>query len=124
MDQTVYSHIQQFIEHLKFEKRYSQHTVTSYQTDLEQFFFFLRDQYDSPCLAEISSGFVRSWLAEMRNNSITPKSLNRKISTLKSFFKYQMKVGVIKQSPMATIVSPKVGKRLPVFVSEKEMETL
>ncbi|MCW3107473.1 MAG: tyrosine-type recombinase/integrase [Segetibacter sp.] len=124
MSQSFYPQIQSFIEYLQFEKRYSQHTIISYQTDLDQFFAFLVSQYDSPSLSAITPGFVRSWLAEMRNEDMTPKSLNRKISSLKSFFKYQMKVGEMKQSPMTTIVSPKVGKRLPSFVSQSDMETL
>lgn len=119
-----YPQIQSFIEYLQFEKRYSQHTIISYKTDLDQFFAFLMSQYDSPSLSAIAPGFVRSWLAEMRNDEMTPKSLNRKISSLKSFFKYQMKVGEIKQSPMTTIVSPKVGKRLPSFVAQNDMQTL
>lgn len=121
---TTYPQVQSFLEYLQFEKRYSQHTIISYQTDLEQFFVFLISQYDSPPLDNISSGFVRSWLAEMRNDKMTPKSLNRKISSLKSFFKYQIKLGQIKQSPMTTIVAPKVGKRLPSFVSQHDMNTL
>lgn len=121
---TTYPQIRLFIEYLQFEKRYSQYTIISYQTDLEQFFTFLKSQYDSPPLAAISAGFIRSWLAEMRNEDITPKSLNRKISSLKSFFKYWMKVGEVKQSPMTTIVTPKVGKRLPSFVAENDMDTL
>ena len=124
MSTTTYHQLQSFIEYLKFERRYSQHTVISYQTDLEQFFAFLTSQYDSPPLADISAGFVRSWLAEMRNEDITPKTLNRKISALKSFFKYQIKLGELKQSPMTTIVSPKMGKRLPSFVAQKEMDNL
>lgn len=121
---TTYPQIYSFIEYLQFEKRYSQHTVIAYRNDLEQFFTFLASQYDSPPLANITAVFVRSWLAEMRNDTITPKSLNRKISSLKSFFKYQMKVGEVKQSPLTTIISPKAGKRLPSFVSQNDMNTL
>ncbi len=121
---TSYPQVKSFIEYLQFEKRYSQHTIVSYQTDLEQFFAFLISQYDSPPLDAITAGFVRSWLAEMRNEDMTPKSLNRKISSLKSFFKYQIKMGVLKQSPMTTIVAPKVGKRLPSFVTQNDMNTL
>lgn len=121
---TTYPKVRLFLEYLQFEKRFSQHTVIAYKTDLEQFFAFLISQYDSPPLSAITVGFVRSWLAEMRSEEITPKSLNRKISTLKSFFKYQVKAGEIQQSPMTTIVSPKVGKRLPSFVAQNDMETL
>lgn len=124
MSTTSNYQLQSFIEYLKFERRYSQYTIISYQTDLEQFFAFLTSQYDSPPLADISASFVRSWLAEMRNDDITPKSLNRKISALKSFFKYQIKLGEVKQSPMSTIIAPKVGKRLPSFVAKKDMDTL
>ena len=124
MSLSIYPHVQSFIQYLQFEKRYSPHTVISYQTDLDQFFAFLTSQYDAPSLSAITPGFVRSWLAEMRGEEMTPKSLNRKISSLKSFFKLQMKMGEVKQSPMATIVSPKVGKRLPSFVAENDMETL
>lgn len=121
---TSYPQIKSFIEYLQFEKRYSQHTIVSYQTDLEQFFAFLISQYDSPPIASVNAGFVRSWLAEMRNEDITPKSLNRKISSLKSFFKYLMKAGEIRQSPMTTIAAPKVGKRLPSFVAQNDMNAL
>ena len=121
---TTYPQVQSFIEYLQFEKRYSQHTVISYKNDLEHFFVFLISRYDSPALASISATYVRSWLAEMRNDKMTPKSLNRKISSLKSFFKYQIKLGEIKQSPMTTIVAPKVGKRLPSFVAQNDMNTL
>lgn len=124
MSLTHYPPLQSFLDYLRFEKRYSQHTLISYQTDLEQFFQFLASQYDGPALDKITAGFVRSWLAEMRNDEMGAKSLNRKISSLKSFFKYQMKVGVLKQTPMTTIVAPKVNKRLPSFVAEKDMETL
>lgn len=121
---TTYPQIKSFLQYLQFEKRYSQHTIISYQNDLEQFFTYLISQYDAPSVADVKAGYVRSWLAEMRNEKMTPKSLNRKISTLKSFFKYQLKTGEIKQTPLTTIVAPKIGKRLPSFVGEKDMETL
>jgi len=124
MLQTTYPQINAFVEYLKFEKRYSKHTIVSYQTDLEQFFTFLISQYDSPALSSISPGFVRSWLAEMRGEKISPKSLNRKISSLKSFYKFLIKQGEVRQSPLTTIVAPKVTKRLPSFVTEKDMKTL
>jgi len=113
-----------FLEYLQFEKRYSQHTIIAYKTDLEQFFSFLASQYDSPAISEITASYIRSWLAEMRGENITPKSLNRKISSLKSFFKFLLKTGEVKQSPLTTIVAPKVGKRLPSFVAQDDMETL
>lgn len=122
----VYSYpvIQPFLDHLRFEKRYSQHTLISYQTDLEQFFAYLASQFDAPAVPAITAMFIRSWLAEMKEEGLESRSLNRKISALKSFFKFQLKNGVIQQSPMTTIVSPKLNKRLPAFVEEKDMKTL
>ncbi len=123
--QSYYSHnLKEFLNYIKFEKRYSQHTIISYQNDLEQFFTFLTE-YDSPPVQKITATFIRSWLAQLKGEEkLTAKSINRKISTLKSFFKYQLKNGVIKVSPMTTITSPKIGKRLPQFLKESDVETL
>lgn len=120
-----YPQIQHFLDYLKFEKRYSQHTIISYQTDLEQFAAFLLSQFDGIAANKITASFVRTWLAELKGEeNISAKSINRKISTLKSFFKYLMKMGEMQQSPMTTIVSPKISKRLPVFVQEEHLDTL
>jgi len=120
----TYPQVNRFLDYLKFEKRYSKHTIISYQTDLEQFFSFIISQYDSPALPKITASIVRSWLAEMKGDEMTSKTINRKISALKSFFKYQMKTGVLKKTPMSTVIAPKISRRLPSFVSENDMETL
>lgn len=119
-----YPQLQAFLDYLKFERRYSQHTLVSYQNDLEQFFAYLSSQFDAPALENITAMYVRSWLAEMKEEEISSKTINRKISSLKSFFKYNMKVGLLLQSPMVTVTAPKIGKRLPVFVEQKDMATL
>jgi integrase/recombinase XerC len=127
MSITEYPQIAPFLDYLQFEKRYSRHTIIAYQTDLEQFFLFLKDQYDEiPPLELLNGMFVKSWLADIKRKQegISAKSLNRKISTLKSFFKYQLKTGLLEKSPMGSIISPKMSKRLPVYVEEKEMHTL
>lgn len=117
--------VSDFLDYIKFEKRYSQHTLISYQNDLEQFFAYVTSQFDSPALPNITASFIRSWLAELKGEEkLTAKSINRKISTLRSFFKYQLKKGVIKLSPMTTITTPKASKRLPQFVKENDIETL
>ncbi len=124
MPVTQYPQITPFLDHLRYEKRYSQHTLISYQNDLEQFFTYLVSQFDAPPVAQITPMFVRSWLAEMKEDEMSSKSINRKISTLKSFFKYEMKLGHLDQTPMTTVTAPKISKRLPVFVAEKDMSTL
>ena len=119
-----YPHIDSFINYLKFEKRYSQHTIISYQNDLEQFFQYMVSQFDAIPLEAISASLVRSWLAELSEDKISAKSINRKISTLKSFFKYQLKTGGLQKTPMGTIIAPKVSKRLPMFVEQIDMDNL
>lgn len=119
-----YPSIDQFLDYLKFEKRYSRHTIISYQNDLEQFFQYLVSQFDSPDLEIISASMVRSWLAELKEDEISSKTINRKISSLKSFYKYQLKTGALIKSPMGTIIAPKISKRLPQFVEQIDMDHL
>ena len=119
-----YPYIQSFIDYLKFEKRYSVHTIRSYHDDLVQFFDFLDKQFGKLTLTEISSSFVRSWLASLKDDDVTARTINRKISTLKSFFKFQLKQGKVENTPMGNIISPKISKRLPVFIKEKDLVDL
>jgi integrase/recombinase XerC len=121
---TAYPIIQPFLDYLKFEKRFSRHTVISYETDLVAFFDYLITQYGDTPVPQISHIFIRSWLASLKDESLTAKSINRKISTLRSFFKYQLKLGTISQTPMARITAPKIEKRLPQFVADKDIATL
>src|SRR5687767_439400 len=116
--------IQPFLDYLAFQKRYSHHTLLSYENDLSAFFHFLQREHDTTAIADISPSFVRTWLASLKEHGLETKSINRKISTLKSFFKYQLKNGLILKSPMATIISPKMKKRLPQFVEEADIQTL
>jgi len=115
---------QPFIDYLKFEKRYSAHTVRAYSDDLAQFFSYLDSSFGHTPLQSVSTTFIRSWLASLKEQKITSKSINRKISSLKSFFKYQLRTGSLKKSPMTGIISPRSGKRLPVYVEEKDMHLL
>lgn len=117
-------HIQSFLDYLKFEKRYSFHTLTSYTTDLIEFYDYAEIQFGATALKDTTSTFVRSWLASLKDKGLSSKSLNRKISSLKSFFKYHMKTGAIESTPMDKVISPKIGKRLPVFVKEEDTITL
>ncbi|MFM6924137.1 MAG: tyrosine-type recombinase/integrase [Ferruginibacter sp.] len=124
MQQTVALSIQDFLDYLSFQKRYSPHTIISYSNDLTGFFDYLAIQFGETTLNEIKPAFIRSWLAELKQQGMESKSINRKISTLKSFFKYQLRQQTILVSPMTAIISPKVNKRLPQFVDKKDMTTL
>ena len=116
--------IQSYLDYLKYEKRYSIHTITSYQTDLVNFIDFLELQFGGSSLEGVNHNFIRSWLAHLKEKGLTAKSLNRKISSLKSFFKYQLKIGAIETTPMAKVISPKIGSRLPVFIKEEDTKKL
>lgn len=122
--QTNHPIIQPFLDYLKFEKRFSKHTVLAYETDLISFFDYIIVQYGETPLPELSHSFIRSWLASLKEAGLTAKSINRKISTLRSFFKHSLKHGAVAQSPMGKITAPKAEKRLPQFVAEKDMATL
>ncbi len=126
MPTTEYAQIAPFLDYLQFEKRYSRHTIVAYQTDLEQFFDFLqREDATATEISQIASMHIRNWLADIKGSKgLEAKSINRKISSLKSFFKYQLKTGVLEKSPMMVIISPKNKKRLPAFVAEKDIHTL
>ena len=116
--------IQSFLDYLKFERRYSAHTIRSYQDDLRQFGEYLKKDYNEILIVKTDHVTVRSWLAQLKENDISAKSINRKISSLKSFFKYHLKAGTITQSPMGKIISPKISKRLPVFIKEEDTSKL
>ena len=114
-----------FISYLSSEKRFSRHTIISYSNDINQFALFLSEQFQIKNeVAEINFHMVRSWIAFLLEQGIAPRSVNRKISTLKTYFKFLIREGVIRDSPMLKVVSPKSKKRLPLFVEENQIELL
>ncbi len=124
MPHTIEHYITDFLQYLQFQKRYSRHTIVSYETDLVAFKDFLAIQFGETPIQEIKPAFVRTWLASLKEAGNTSRTINRKISALKSFFKYQVKKQVLPSSPMAVISSPKNAKRLPQFVERSDMALL
>ncbi|GAF03126.1 tyrosine-type recombinase/integrase [Saccharicrinis fermentans] len=115
--------IQSFFKYLEFEKRSSQYTLSAYRCDLEQFLSFCEDKNIHE-LGAITTKVVRSWVVKLVNDGMAPKSVSRKVTALKSFFKFQMREGVVEVSPVDGVVTPKIPKRLPVFVRDSEMNHL
>ncbi len=113
-----------FIRYLKFEKRYSEHTLTAYRKDLAQFFDFAVKTYEAERPGDITYMFVRSWVVHLMDRGLKPRTVNRKISTLKSFFGFLLREKRITTDPMVRVVGPKAGKNLPVVVRATQMETL
>ncbi len=115
-----------FVKYLNLEKRYSQYTIKSYETDLKQFRNFI---YDNGFGGEDSIDFltfqnIRSWIVYLSKTDMSARTINRKLSCLKTYIKYLQKIGAISENPMLKIVSPKVKKRLPEFVQENQMNKL
>lgn len=109
-----------FEHYLKFEKRYSPHTIAAYNKDIKQFFDFAKKTFDADDPLFISHFQVRSWLADLKENKTLPRSINRKISSLNSFYKHLLRHGHIEKNPVKLLHAQKVPPRLPVFLKEQE----
>ncbi len=116
--------IEHFLDTIRFEKKFSNHTAIAYQNDLEQFFLFLKLNYQTEDLSGISHLQIRSWMAELLEKGVNSRSVARKISALKSFYKHALRESWITVSPMAKIQSPRISKRLPVFIEDKPINKL
>ncbi len=113
-----------FIQYIKFEKRFSPHTVLAYEGDLNQFFSYTVDTYETEEPSEVNHSMVRSWIVSMMEEKISPRSITRKITALKSFYKFLLRNGDIILNPMQKVQAPKISKRLPVYVEEPNMNLL
>lgn len=113
-------YVRKFIAYLQVEKNYSTHTTQNYQSDLEYFLNFI----DKVPVVKVDYQLLRKYLAHLRTQHLKPRSLARKLSTLRSFFKYLFREGIIQDSPAALLMSPKLDKPLPKFLSEAEMVAL
>jgi len=116
--------INRFLQYIEFEKRYSPHTVTAYRNDLKQFLDFIKTEYGSEDLSSVSYQMVRLWLSSLMEQKLSARSVNRKKTTLQTFFKYLIKEGIISENPVKRVISPKTSKRLPVYIEESQMESL
>ena len=117
-------YITQFTNYLQYEKRLSSHTVISYTTDLEQFFKYAKKAFEVEKIKQFDAVIVRTWVITLMETGVSSRSINRKISALKSFFNYHLRVGNIEKSPMFQVTSPKMAKRLPEYVAQEDMERL
>ncbi len=112
---------EKFFRYLQFEKRFSQHTLTSYKKDLQQFADFLEKQYDEKDLKAATHFYIRSWIVSLMDSKMQARSVNRKISSLRSFYRFLVKEGVLEISPMKKIVAPKTPAKLPHFIHQEKM---
>lgn len=117
-------HLEQFLGFLRYEKRYSDHTVTAYEKDLDQFIQFGNDMVGDFCFVEADHHLIRQWIISLMDNGVKVVSVRRKISTLRSLYKFLLREGLMKKNPVDLVMTPKTGKKLPQFVQEKDMNRL
>ena len=116
--------VESFLSYLEYERRYSPHTISSYRIDLTQFGDYLATMYQKGEMELATHLEIRSWVVSMMEANVTPRSINRKLSSLKSLFKFLMRKGLVKKSPLSKVLAPKTSKRLPVFVEKAGMDRL
>ena len=113
-----------FLQYLRFEKRYSPHTLLAYQKDIEQFDRFLTTEFAFNDLKLVSHFHIRGWLAGMKGDKQTARTINRKISSLNSYYKYLLKHGVTEKNPVRQLHAQRLPERLPIYLKEKETKHL
>ena len=118
-------YIDVFLNFIKTEKRLSSHTVKSYSSDLKQFSNYLSKECNiNSDINQVTFQTIRSWIVFLLENNINPRSVNRKISVLKSYYKFLLQEGILSYNPMIKIISPKTSKRLPSFVDKDDIQNL
>ena len=113
-----------FFNYLKFEKRSSSHTVVAYKIDLDQFVQFCTEVIGEFDVKKVDSKIVRNWIVLLMEKQLSARSVNRKITTLKSFFKFLLKEQMVESNPVIYLALPKIRKKLPNFVEEKNLHHL
>ena len=113
-----------FIRHLEHEKRASAHTVLAYKKDLQQFADFLKATLDTDRLEDVGHAQIRAWIIDLVEQKLAAASVNRKIATLRSFYKFLLQAGKITKDPTSKLKTLKMPKRLPEFIQEEAMEKI
>ena len=108
-----------FISYLKYEKRYSPHTVVAYKNDLDQFVLFYTNSVGEFDVKRVDTKIVREWVVSLMEEKLAPRSVSRKVTTIKAFYKFLMKGEIVDKNPAQNLTLPKIRKKLPYFVEEK-----
>lgn len=113
-----------FTDYLQLEKKYSPHTVTAYLKDLQDFQSFASEEYQYPDIVEVNYSVIRSWVVSLVDSEISNRSVNRKISSLKTYYKFLLKIGELEASPLAKHKALKTSKKIQVPFSETEIQNV
>lgn len=117
-------HFHEFIAHLKYQRRLSEHTITAYRGDLQQFADYCALRYGIERAGEVNRDIIKSWLAELLEQGMQPSSIRRKLSTLKAFYHFRQRQGQQSSDPTQRIPVPKIGRRLPATIPERDLQRL
>ena len=116
--------LEKFSDYLLLEKKYSIHTATAYKKDLENFQCFLDANYNKEPIHSIEYNIIRQWIVSLVNSGITNRSINRKVSSLNSYYKFLLKIGDINANPLKTHKALKIEKKIQVPFSQKELNSV
>lgn len=116
--------IESFLDYLRLERNYSDMTIVSYGTDLRKFEEFFKGLDEELDFTTVDSGIVRSWVVYLMDDGLAPTSVNRKLSSLRAYYRFLRKKKVVAADPLRKIVGPKRKKPLPSFLKESEMDCL
>ncbi|RZK27599.1 MAG: integrase, partial [Hymenobacter sp.] len=116
--------MEDFLDFLRYEKRFSPHTVTSYQTDLTQFVAFLKQECELVDSVQATHPLIRAWIVSLMGQSLDPRTVNRKVACLRSYYKFLLRTHRIDANPMLRVKAPKMAGKLPEFVPEEALNRL
>jgi len=114
----------EYLNYLKYEKRYSYHTLVSYKNDLDQLQQFISQEYPETPLEDVNHSIIRSWIISLNSLGLNSNSINRKLITIRSFFKFLLKKGVVNKNPAIKLSNLKTKKGLPHFIREQDINLL
>lgn len=113
-----------FMAYVKYEKRYSPHTVAAYKKDLDQFVQYCTEMVGEFVVNKVDAKLIRKWIVSLMEQNLAPRSVGRKVSTVKSFFKFLMKEQIVESNPAVNLPLPKIRNKLPYFVEENNLNHL
>lgn len=116
--------LEHFLKYIEIEKNYSAQTLRAYGDDLRQFFSFCGIEPNTTNFPSLSHRTIRNWLSQLLAQGVSPRSVNRKLSSLRSFYKYILRRGIVSNNPLHKVVAPKTAKRLPVFLNNVDTTRL
>ena len=118
------SYQESFINFLKYEKRYSPHTVTAYKKDLDRFVEFCTKMVGDFNVKKVDLKLMRSWVVDLMEEDMSPRTVSRKVTAVKSFYNYLLREKIVETNPAVNVPLPKIRKKLPNFVEENNLHHL